>query len=76
MRGSGSGGDLVIKNGAITSLKPVQALYFCVYVSVGHRHRALLYLEMWVLMQVAEEAEVCPQKFILYCVTKEIPHSC
>jgi hypothetical protein len=42
MRGSGSGGDLVIKNGAITSLKPVQALYFCVYVSVGHRHRALL----------------------------------
>jgi len=63
MRSSGSGGDLVIKNGAITSLKPVQALYFCVYVSVGHRHHALLCLETvgHDAVEVAEEAVKRPR---------------
>ena len=53
----------MIKNGAITSLKPVQALYFCVYVSVGHRHHALLCLETvgHDAVEVAEEAVKRPR---------------
>jgi len=80
MRSSGSGGDLVIKNGAITSLKPVQALYFCVYVSVGHRHHALLCLEtvdhdaVEVAEEASKEAEDCPRIVDVHFVLQyEIP---